>query len=68
MDRWERITRRILVLTDFGLDTQLFRLHVDEEGFLEDEWLERWYGESLPSYVADELAAIDLLDQARDRT
>lgn len=61
--RWERIARRLLVLGDWGLPTDLMSGHVEQEGFLSDEWLTDWYGHRF----AEDTAVIEALHKADER-
>lgn len=52
---WEWVARRLMILGDFGCDTQLMGARCDESGFLSDDWLTAWYGEPVRSYVQEAL-------------
>lgn len=65
MNKWERITRRLLVLCEWGYNTEHFYEDIDDPNFLEDEWLEKYFGYELDRAVADQLAAIDLLSGSK---
>jgi hypothetical protein len=54
-----------VILGDYGYDLAGLGPHIDDPDFLKDEWLTRWYGEPVASYVQDEMDAVALLDGAK---
>jgi hypothetical protein len=56
---WEFIARRLLVLASYGWHMDYLIDHVDEPDFLTNEWLQRYYGNSLPDYMKEELDKIN---------
>lgn len=55
---WEWVARRLMILGDFGCDTQLMGARHAEPGFLSDDWLTAWYGEPVRPYVQEALDAV----------
>lgn len=59
---WEIVTRKLLVLGEWGYPMDYFYKYVNDEDFLSEEFFEKYYGQPLDRGVMYELNAIDLLD------
>lgn len=66
MDKYERLLRRMQVLTSYGYSADFHSWDNLIEYLETDEKLEEWYGKGwAEDYVLDELNAIDLIASAQ---
>jgi hypothetical protein len=66
MDKWEKIARKLIVFSQWGYSVEYFDQYLDEPDFLTEDWVKTYYGKDFyDNGLLDDLAAIDLLDQAK---